>query len=125
MFQHPYGGNVFMRTLVASLFVLVGLALVLGGGVQGGEKDKKDDKAVTLKGKITCAKCELGLEATCMTVIVVKQDKKDVTYYFDTDSGKKYHTEICKDSKQGSVVGVVSKKDDKNIVTVKKVTFDK
>ena len=82
------------------------------------------DKTVTLKGKITCAKCDLGKEATCMTVIVAKdKDKKDVTYYFDTDSSKKYHSKICKEPMEGSVTGTKSEKDGKKIVTVSKVEF--
>ena len=40
---------------------------------------------VTLKGNITCPKCELKLEGqkTCATVVVVKEGGKDVIYYFD------------------------------------------
>src|SRR5437660_271974 len=61
-----------MRVLLASLMMLA-VGLVLLGGVEGGEKDK----VVVLKGSITCAKCDLGKETTCMTVIVAKnKDKK-------------------------------------------------
>jgi hypothetical protein len=110
-----------MRTLFACVVVMAAGCLLLTGA-QAGDKEK----AVTLKGKITCAKCDLGATAECATVIVAKdKDKKDVTYYFDTTSGKKYHKEICTDAKQGTVVGVVSEKGDKKIVTVQKLTFDK
>ena len=50
---------------------------------------RADDKKVTLKGTITCAKCDLKLEARCMTVIQVKQCGKDVVYYFDEASHRK------------------------------------
>ena len=113
-----------MRILVATLMI-VGLSLGLTG-TQAGEK-KKDGKEVTLKGNITCAKCELGVEKTCMTVIVVKKDakdKKDVTIYFDAPSDKKYHAEICAEGKKGSLTGVVTEKDGKKIVAVKTLKFE-
>ena len=77
----------------------------------------------TLKGTITCAKCDLKKEAKCMTVIVVKEDGKDVVYYFDSASHKKNHDEICKAPKEGSVTGTVSKEGDKHIIKVTKVEF--
>jgi hypothetical protein len=109
-----------MRQLIASVAFLAVAALLLTG-VQAGDKGKE----VTLKGKITCAKCDLGVETKCATVIVVKEDKKDVTYYFDAKSGKENHKTICTAAKNGSVTGTVSKEGDKHIVTVKKVEFDK
>ena len=45
---------------------VLGLALALVVGVQA-----QDDKEVTLKGTITCAKCDLKLEKACHTVIKV------------------------------------------------------
>ena len=110
-----------MRVLFASL-LLVAVAVLLLGGVQAGEKGKE----VTLKGTITCAKCDLMKETECMTVIVAKdKDKKDVTYYFDKEADKKHHETICSSAMPGSVVGVVTTKGDKKFIAVKKVTFDK
>jgi hypothetical protein len=93
--------------------------------VQADDKDKEK----TLKGTITCAKCDLKLEKKCATVIKVPKDKKDkdskdVVYYFDTDSGKKHHKTICMEPKKGTVTGVVSEKDGKQTVKVSKVEFD-
>lgn len=79
----------------------------------------------TIKGKITCAKCDLGKEDKCMTVIVAKEDGKDVIYYFDDKSGKANHGKICKAAMDGEVTGKVEKKGDKNIITTSKVTFTK
>src|SRR4051794_28893138 len=79
---------------------------------------RAEDKKVTLKGTITCAKCDLKQEKTCMTVIKVKEGGKDVVYYFDPKSHKENHKTICTDPKEGEVTGTVSKKDDKMIVTV-------
>ena len=84
---------------------------------------RADDKKVTLKGTITCAKCDLKLEKTCMTVIKVKKDDKDVVYYFDKDAGKKHHKAICTEAKEGEVTGTVSKDGDKMIIKVESVKF--
>lgn len=84
-----------------------------------------EEKEVTLEGKITCGKCDLKVDKACATVIVVKQDGKDVVYYFDPKSHKEHHKTICTEPTDGKVVGVVSKKDDKQIITVSKVEFKK
>lgn len=111
-----------LRILLSGFAVLgLGLALVSQTSQAQGEKGKKE---VTLKGKITCAKCDLGVATACETVIVVTKDKKDITYWFDAKGHKEHHATICSESKAGSVVGVVSKDGKKDIVTVKKVNFE-
>jgi hypothetical protein len=109
-----------MRVLLTSTLLLAVGFLVLGGA-QAGDKEK----VVTLKGTITCAKCDLGVEKKCMTVIVVKEGKAKGTYYLDDKAGKANHKTICQAPKAGSVTGVVTTKDDKKIITASKVTFDK
>jgi hypothetical protein len=113
-----------MRQLIASVAFLVAAALMLTAA-HGGDKTEKTAKEVTLKGKITCAKCDLGVETKCATVIVVKEDKKDVTYYFDAKAHGANHKQVCTAAKEGTVVGTVSTKDDKKIVTVSKIEFAK
>ena len=81
------------------------------------------EKKVTLKGTITCAKCDLKKEAKCATVIKVKEKDKDVIYYFDDKSHKANHKKICTEPMEGEVTGTVSKDGDKLIITVEKVTF--
>jgi hypothetical protein len=100
--------------------MLLGLAvaLVLVVAIQA------DDKEKTLKGTITCAKCDLKKEAKCATVISVKEGGKDVVYYFDADSHKTNHKTICQEAKKGSVTGTVSEKDGKHTVKVSKVEFE-
>ena len=100
-------------SIVVALFIAV--AFVAGLHAQ--------DKEVTLKGKITCAKCDLKTAKACTTVIVVKEGDKDVVYEFDKESGKKYHKDICTTPKDGSVVGKTSKMKDKHIVTVTKLEW--
>src|SRR5207248_5863905 len=97
----------------AALIVVLGLALTLVTFAQAQDKGKKEEK--TLTGTITCAKCDLGKEDKCATVIVVKEDGKEVVYYLDKKSDKANHKEICRKAKEGSVKGTVSEKDGKKI----------
>jgi hypothetical protein len=87
---------------------------------------EKEEKEVTLKGTITCGKCDLKDTKDCHTVIQVKDGDKSVTYYFAEAKGKEHKT-ICQTPTKGSVTGVVSEKDGKKIITPNKdgVTFDK
>jgi hypothetical protein len=110
-----------MRTLFVAAALLCS-AVLLTAGISA--QDKKGDKEVTLKGKITCNKCDLGKSKACETVIVVTEDKKDIVYFFDAASHKKNHGAICEAGKAGSVVGTVKDVDKKKVVTVSKVTFD-
>jgi len=97
--------------------LVLSLGLVLAITTRSYAEDK------TLKGTVTCAKCDLGIEKTCATVIKVKEGDKDVIYYFDKDSSKKYHSKICQTPTEGTVTGTVSKEGDKNIVKVTKVDY--
>jgi hypothetical protein len=106
-----------MRIFAALLFALA-MAIACFDGVSAGEK-----KEVTIKGSITCAKCDLGQEKACTTVIVEKKGDKKIVYYFDKATHKKYHSDICTAAKDGTVTGVVSKMGDKNLITVKKLEY--
>ena len=110
-----------MRLVGTALLGLALLFTLLANVEAQGDKGKE----VTLKGKITCAKCDLGTATKCETVIVVKKDGKDVTFYFDKAGHKKNHGPICQTPMEGSVTGVVSKEGDKNMITVKEVKFKK
>ncbi len=113
-----------MRTFLTSL-LLLGVAAVFFTGASAGEKkEEKKEVTVTLKGTICCAKCELAVETKCMTVIVAKKEKKDVTYYFDPKGDKKYHEEICTAAKKGTVTGTVKTEGKKKTITVKTLKFD-
>jgi hypothetical protein len=106
-----------MRLGFAVLLAL-GLALTLMTGAYG-----EGDKEVTIKGQVICAKCGLSKETKCMTVVQEKKDGKEILYYFDTDSNKKYHKDICQEAKDGSVTGVVTEKDGKKTIAVKEVKY--
>jgi Family of unknown function (DUF6370) len=109
-----------IRTLSVLVLGIAAIALTAGSYAadeKGGEK--------TLKGTITCAKCDLKKEKACTTVIVVKEKDKDVIYYFDKESGKKYHGDICTEAKEGTVKGSVKKDGQKMVVTVTELEFKK
>ena len=110
-----------MRTLFVVAALLCS-AVLLTAGISA--QDKKGEKEVTLKGKITCNKCDLGKSKACETVIVVKEGKNEVVYFFDAAAHKKNHGTICSDPKNGSVTGTVKEADKKKTITVTKVTFD-
>jgi len=99
--------------LTLSCVLVVGLATALA----------EEKKEVTLKGTITCAKCDLKKEAKCATVIKVTKDGKDTIYYLDTAAHKKYHNDVCQEAKEGSVTGTVKKDGEKMIVTVSKLEY--
>src|SRR5579871_2434097 len=80
---------------------------------------------VTLDGKVCCAKCELGKEKACATVVVVKKGDKEELYYFDKDSEKKFHKEYCQGSSDAKVVGKVTEKDGKKWLAVSKIDAKK
>ena|SRR5690348_7068522 len=102
-----------MKTAVK---VALSLTLVLGFMALSQADDTKEEK---LTGTITCAKCDLKLATKCNTVVKVK----DKVYWFDKDSNKKYHKDTCMEAKEGTVIGTVSKKDDKNWIKVSKVEY--
>jgi|SRR6516162_2406865 len=86
---------------------------------------RAEEKKVTLKGEIMCAKCELKEAKKCTTAIVVKEDGKDVTYYFNDKGAKEsYHEAVCGGGrKEGTVVGMVSEKEGKKYVKPEKVEY--
>ena len=90
---------------------------------------RAEDKEVTLKGTILCAKCALKEKGVtkCTTAIQVKEDGKDVVYYFqDNGSKEEYHEAVCGgDRKEGTVSGVVLKHDGKMMIKPSKVEYAK
>lgn len=82
-----------------------------------------EDKAEKIEGTVTCAKCDLKKTDSCQTVIVAKKDGKEVTYYFDKDSSKKFHGKVCTAPKPGTVTGTVTKDGDMMTIKVTEVEF--
>ena len=111
-----------MKAACALLVGAMGVAL-LATSLVAQEKGKE----VTLKGAILCAQCALKEADKCTNAIQVKEGDKLVTYYFaDKGDGESYHAEVCGGArKEGTVVGKVSEKDGKKIITPTKVEYAK
>ena len=107
-----------MFRILSALFAVGILLSFVGSPAIAKDKDEKA-KEEKLEGKITCAKCDLALADACHTVIKVG----DKVYYFDDATSKKHHKAICKEAKDGTVTGTVTKDGDKLIVTPSKVEF--
>ena len=98
---------------IGSLVLALGVAVVALTSAS-----RADDKEVTLKGTLFCAKCELKETPKCANAIKVKEDGKDVVYYFkDMGAKEGYHKDFCQGPVDGSVKGVVSEKDGKKYIT--------
>jgi hypothetical protein len=112
-----------MRTFLV-VFSLV-CAVVLVATDANLAQDKKDEKKkeVVLKGLVACYKCELSKGKECATIIQVKQDKKETIYFFDAESHKKWHDDICSGAKAGTVTGFVKDVDKKKVISVTKVEY--
>jgi len=102
------------------LVLTVAVVFGLWSGAEGG-----GEKEVTIKGEMTCAVCGLKMKGLdmCTAVIVEKKDGKDIVYFFDAESQKKYHHEFCAKAKGGSVIGIVSEKDGKKTIKIKEVKY--
>jgi hypothetical protein len=114
-----------MTKLLSALVVgVMSLALVGGTAIAQGKKDDKKTDEKELKGTACCAKCELKDKdfSKCQTVLIVKENGKEVKYYFDKDSEKKHHSDFCKGKTEVTVKGKVTEKDGKKWVAVSSVT---
>jgi hypothetical protein len=79
-----------------------------------------DEKTITGEGK--CAKCALKETDSCQNVVQVKEGDKTVTYYFAAnDVSKKFHENVCKESKQVKATGTVKEVDGKKEFTASKI----
>ena len=77
------------------------------------------DKEVTIKGDGQCAKCSLKETKTCQNAIKTADGK---TYYVvHNDVSKKFHSEICSETKKVTATGTVKEVDGKQQLTVTKI----
>ena len=101
------------RLFAASLALLVAVGLATG--------QEKKEKVVD--GKIACAKCELMKQDKCATTVTVKEDGKEVVYYFDADTNKMFpHRTYCKGTKEAKVtITKTEEKGGKKYATITKI----
>ena len=106
-----------MIRVLSALFAVALLVAFVGAPAVAADKEE------TLKGTITCAKCDLKVDGQTKCHTVIKVGEK--IYWFDADSSKKFHKEICTEAKEGTVTGTVKKDGDKMVISATKVEFKK
>lgn len=107
--------------MLSKVAVAAVLALAVGGLVMA-------EDAVTLEGKVVCAKCTLKNKAfkECQNVLVVSQKegqeaKEDALYYIvNNEVGSKFG-EVCTGAKKSKVTGTVADKDGQQWITPSKM----
>jgi len=84
------------------------------------------DKEVTITGEGKCGKCALKETKECQNVVQVEQDGKKMTYYLvQNDVSKKFHPELCTETKKVKVIGTVKEVDGKQQLTASKIELVK
>jgi type 1 fimbria pilin len=117
-----------MRTSWKLLGACVVFALALTVVAADKDSSSPSGSEVTIKGTIACAKCTFKVDGQKDCNIAIK-DKEGTIYYFDADSHKKWmgkdaEINFCTIQKEGSVTGVVTKKDGKSYIHVNKLKAD-
>ena len=109
-------------TLIGSLLA----ALVVVGLTMTGPLKVRASDAKTVTGEGKCAKCALKETDTCQNVVQVKEGDKTVTYYLvRNDVSKKFHENLCEESKKVTATGTVKEVDGKQQLTAKKIDLAK
>ena len=87
-------------------------------------EDKEKTKTITGEGK--CGKCALKETEKCQNVIQVEKDGKTTTYYLtQNDVSKKFHENVCKETKKVTATGTVKTVDGKKEFTATKIELAK
>ncbi|MDR3635245.1 MAG: DUF6370 family protein [Isosphaeraceae bacterium] len=77
---------------------------------------------VTITGEGQCAKCSLKETKACQNAIVAEEDGKKVTYYLAPNAvSKKFHGNICQETKKVKATGTVKEEDGKKVLTASKI----
>lgn len=108
-----------MKSYLLRLAIAVAVTATLAFSAQGA-----DEKTITGEGK--CAKCALKEAKSCQNVVQVKEDGKTVTYYLtQNEVSKKFHSNICTETKKVTATGAVKKVDGKMELTPTKIELAK
>jgi hypothetical protein len=85
-----------------------------------------DPAPVTLVGEGQCAKCSLGKSDTCQNVVVVTKDGKEQVYYLAQNAlSQKFHDNLCTDTREIKVTGVVKETAGKMEITATSIELVK
>ncbi len=83
-------------------------------------------KEITITGDAKCGKCALKETAKCQNVIQVEKDGKKTTYYLaENDTSKKFHSNVCSETKKATATGTCKKVDGKLEFTAAKIELAK
>jgi uncharacterized protein DUF6370 len=78
---------------------------------------------VTLQGDLTCAKCGLHEAASCQSVLVVKEDGRDIKYYLNKNAvAAAEHEKVCGGSVPATVTGTVREEGGRKMLTASTVS---
>ena len=84
------------------------------------------DKEITITGDAKCGKCALKETDKCQSVIQVEKDGKKSTYYLvENDVSKKFHKNVCTETKKATATGTNKKVEGKNQFTATKIELAK
>ena len=99
------------------------LSLSLGGlFLLAATTANAEDKKVTLKGEGQCAKCALKKADSCQNTVTVEKAGKKTTYFIEqNDVSKKFHKNICSETKTIEAVGTVKEVDGKQILVASEI----
>jgi RecG-like helicase len=76
----------------------------------------------TISGEGQCAKCALNETKSCQNAIVTEEDGKKVTYYLvHNATSKKFHKNICQETKKIKATGEVKEEKGKMTLTPSKI----
>ena len=90
-----------MKKSLITLLAITGLAWSLSSSAYAGEEK-------TLTGEAKCAKCILKQTDSCQNAVQVKENGKTITYLLaKNDVSKKFHENVCTESKKVKVTGTV------------------
>ncbi len=100
------------------LACLLILAFLVTGTVVAGEGE-----AVTLEGKVLCAKCVLEEEGRdkCQNVLVVEDGGEPMHYYLTATEANKGFGDVCMKNPAVRVTGTVSEKDGRTWLDATKI----
>jgi hypothetical protein len=101
------------RTLAMALTVAVGVSAAAVAG----------EEAVTLTGKVVCAKCTLKKADAkeCHNVLVVQEHGHDVEYYITKNKVDEKFGEVCTGVQKVIAVGTVEEKEERRWLTASKI----
>ncbi len=107
-----------------TMFTALAVAALVFAQVSTARAAAEKEKTITGEGK--CAKCALKETKSCQNAIQVKEGGKTVTYYLvQNDVSKKFHENICKETRKVKATGTVKKVDGKLELTPTKIELVK